>query len=82
MKPVDFPGSNRVYAKDQPQYMPLPAFADSAGVVVTCWRATWRERLQILFSGNVWAGQLTFNNPLQPQFLASVNPITYPPVKS
>jgi len=83
MNPVDFPGSNRIYAKDQPEYAPLPAFVDANGVAVTCWRATWRERFRIFFTGRVWAGQLTFNNPLQPQFLAAVNPIEYPPpVKS
>lgn len=25
MKPVEFPGVNVVFAKDQPEYMPLPA---------------------------------------------------------
>lgn len=79
MKPVDFPGSNRVFAKDQPEYMPLPAFVDENGVAVTCWRPTWRERLRILFTGQIWVGQLTFNNPLQPQFVAAVDPVTHAP---
>ena len=25
MKPVEFPGVNVIFAKDQPEYMPLPA---------------------------------------------------------
>lgn len=25
MKPIEFPGVNVVFAKDQPEYMPLPA---------------------------------------------------------
>nr|UVY42675.1 MAG: hypothetical protein [Bacteriophage sp.] len=30
MKPVEFPGVNVVFAKDQPEYMPLPAMKNAA----------------------------------------------------
>ena len=38
MKPVEFPGVNVVFAKDQPEYMPLPAMKipnDPQGLIIT-----------------------------------------------
>ena len=67
-----------VFAKDQPQYNPLPAFADDDGTVVTCWRLSWRERLRILFSGRFWLITMTFKAPLQPILPTIDNPITTP----
>lgn len=49
MKPVEFPGVNVVFAKDQPEYMPLPAMKipnDPQGIIITKWqlpRKNWRE---------------------------------------
>ena len=54
-----------VIAKDQPQYIPLPAII-AKPYVFTRWKLSWRERLRILFSGNLWLTVLTFGNPLQP----------------
>lgn len=69
MLPID-PAINelelRVYAKDQPEYLPLPSRVDSSGTVVTCWKLTWRERLTVLFRGTFYLTLLTFNRPLQP----------------
>jgi len=56
----------RVYAKNQPEYLPLPSRVDSDGTVVTCWELTWRERLTVLFRGTLYLTLLTFNKPLQP----------------
>ena len=56
----------RVYAKDQPQYFPLPARVDSEGTVVTCWQLTWRERMTLLLRGTLFLTLSTFNRPLQP----------------
>lgn len=70
MKAVDFPGSNAVYAKDQQQYLPLPAHIDVTtpeGVVTFCWQLTLRERLQLLFTGRLWHQVMAFHKPLQPQ---------------
>jgi hypothetical protein len=82
MKPIDFPGSNTVFAKDQPEYQPLPAYADSGnrGMVVTCWKMSWKQRWAVLMTGHVWVHQITFKNPLQPQFL-DVNPHGVPGLK-
>lgn len=49
-------------AKDQP----LPAHIVDGNLVLTRWRPSWNERLQILFGGSVWLGQLTFGHRLQP----------------
>jgi len=67
MKAIEFPEHNMVLAKDQPEYLPLPVFRAPDGLVVSCYRLTWRERLKLLFTGRFWLQQLTFNQPLQPQ---------------
>lgn len=52
-------------AKDQPEYLPLPARVDN-GKVITCWKFTFKERLKILFTGSLFLSLFTFGNPLQP----------------
>jgi hypothetical protein len=72
MKPVHFPESNAIFAKDQPEYLPLPSFIDpndKNGSVVFCWELTFKERLKLLFTGKVWVSIWTFKNPLQPSRL-------------
>lgn len=72
MKPVSpvIPGLPEVvYAKDQPEYLPLPAHRAEDGCVTTRWRLTWKERLKVLVTGNIWLQLLTFNQPLQPVML-------------
>lgn len=71
MKPVApvLPGvdlSEVVFAKDQPQYIPLPAFRSPEGDVTSRWRLTFRERLRILIFGDLWLTVATFGRPLQP----------------
>lgn len=74
MNPISFKDQNVVYAKDQPEYLPLPAFRWDDGRIATCWKLTWRERLMLLFTGCVWQQVLTFNQPLQPQKLTVEKP--------
>lgn len=66
MKPVEFEGQNVVYAKDQPEYNPLPAYKDTDGTVTTCWELTPEELEEVKKSGKIWLSQMTFNRPLQP----------------
>ena len=66
MEPVKFKSCNVVFAKDQPEYLPLPAHRDDDGVVITQWSVSWRERLFILFGHKVKLRMLTFNKPLTP----------------
>ena len=54
------------YAKNQPEYLPLPVLRSQHGTVTSRWHMTWRERLAALFTGDVYLTQLTFNTPLQP----------------
>lgn len=71
MKPLEFKEQNCVYAKDQPEYQPLPAFKtnDDMGTVVSCWGLSFKERVKLLFTGRIWVGLATFNKPLTPSFL-------------
>lgn len=55
-----------VFAKDQPEYQPLPVWRDTDGTVLSRWHCTWKERLRILLTGDVYLWQLTFGKPLQP----------------
>lgn len=72
MKPVEFKHQNIVFAKDQPEYTPLPALKLNTpqGEVISCWKMTLKERIIVLFTGRVWISLLSFNNPLTPSYLA------------
>jgi len=37
MKPIEFQEQNVVYAKDQPEYLPLPGLKNELGDLITCW---------------------------------------------
>lgn len=54
------------YAKDQPEYIPLPAWKGPDGLRVTRWRLSWKERLRAALGGDVWLSIYTFDKPLQP----------------
>jgi len=66
MIPTTFKQSNVVYAKDQPEYLPLPAHKTTDGQVTSCWKMGIKDRLRVLLSGRVFVTMLTFNQPLQP----------------
>ena len=74
MKIVKFDGWNVVYAKDQPGYLPLPAFRTEEGEVVSCWGLSFVERVKVLLTGRVWLSVLTFNKPLQPLLMTVDKP--------
>jgi len=78
MKPVSpiIPGvslKETVYAANQPEYNPLPVFKDCEGTVLSRWHLSLRERLRVLFKGDVYLWVSTFNQPLQP-LLMQVEP--------
>lgn len=75
MKPIQFESVNVVFAKDQKEYLPLPAHRDEEGVVTTCWNFNWKERLKILFSGKMFLQMLSFNRPLTPVKPSVENPL-------
>ena len=72
MKPVEFPGVNVVFAKDQPEYMPLPAMKipnDPQGLIITKWQLSPEELERVKETGTIHLSMLTFNQPLQPVLL-------------
>lgn len=73
MKPIVFPEVNVTYAKDQPEYQPLPAYKKDTveGEVVTCWRLTRWERIKLLFTGRIWVSLMSFNRPLTPSYITT-----------
>lgn len=73
MRPKKFKEVNVTFAKDQPEYLPLPAFKNNSdfGEVVTCWNLSFKERLRVLFKGEIWLSLMTFNKPLTPSFLST-----------
>lgn len=72
MKGVSFKDQNIVFAEDQPEYESLPALKidSKEGYVVTCWKMSILERLQVLFTGRVWMSLMMFHKPLTPSFLS------------
>jgi hypothetical protein len=73
MKPIEFKEQNVVFAKDQKEYIPLPAFKNDSpqGEVVSCWKLSFVERLRLLLTGKLWVCLLSFNNPLTPSFFTT-----------
>lgn len=78
MKPISpvvkgFEDLEVVFAKDQPEYLPLPALP-SGDQVITHWRLSWSERLRALIKGDLYLTLLTFRRPLQPISLSLKRP--------
>jgi hypothetical protein len=72
MEPIKFNGYNTEIAKDQDEYNTLPAFVNFDSIekdVVSCWKMTWKERIKVLFSGEIFLTIRTYGDPLQPQLL-------------
>ena len=71
MKPIEFKEQNTIFAKDQPEYQPLPALKMNTieGQVISCWKLSFKERMKLLFTGKVWMSLMMFGNPLTPSYL-------------
>lgn len=74
MKPSYFKEVNCELAKDQPEYLNLPVHIDDDGIVTSCWILTFKERIKLLFYGEVYLQVMTFKNKLQPQKISIENP--------
>ena len=69
MKPVNFKEANVVFAENQKEYLPLPTHKTEDGIVTSCWKFSFIEKLRVLFCGRIYLSTMTFNKPLQPQKL-------------
>lgn len=65
MKPLSFPEQSCVFAENQPEYIPLPAFVDPSpkGEVIFLMGLSFKERVKLLFTGKLWCCLLMFRNP-------------------
>ena len=66
MQPIEFPQQNTTFAKDQPQYSPLPGYRAKNGIVTSCWKLSIAERIKVFLGGKIYLSVMTFNKPLQP----------------
>lgn len=74
MIPIEFEQQNCVYAKDQPEYLPLPAHKKQDGEVISCWKLNDKEIENIIKDKKLYISLLTFNQPLQPILISTTNP--------
>jgi len=49
MKPIKFKEQNRIWAKEQPEYLPLPSHTTEKGEVISCWKLNFKERIDCPF---------------------------------
>jgi hypothetical protein len=77
VEPIEFQEQTVVWAKNQPPYLPLPAYTDERETI-SCWRLTWRERLRVFLRGRLWLRQMNFGQPLQPQAPSIESPFVAP----
>lgn len=71
-KPIKFEEVNVTYAENQEEYLPLPAFKDHNGTVLTCWSLSEEEIQMVKETGKIWLSQMTFNQPLQPVMITAI----------
>lgn len=62
----EFQANEVVYARDQPEYTPLPVIRNSTGVVLSRWKLTDEERKAIAEGADVFLSIWTFGRALQP----------------
>ena len=72
MEAIKFKETSCIFAENQPEYIPLPAYKTEDGEVITCWKFTFMERIRVLFFGRIYLSILTFNKPLQPVRLDTI----------
>lgn len=77
MEPCKFDGWQIEIAKNQKEYLPIPAHIENSAsvVITTCWKSSFWQRVMFLFTGKVYVQLMTFGKPLQPQKLSISNPV-------
>lgn len=75
MKARQFKNQNVIFAKDQKQYLPLPAFCDTdEGTATFSFKLSEDEIKQVVETGTMYLTVLTLNKPLQPIAQSVLNP--------
>ena len=59
----------RIIAKDQPQYLPLPVIEIGNGVMIARWTLSEEEKRIVMQTGDIYIRMHTFNNPVMPHSL-------------
>lgn len=78
MKPVTFKHHSKILAKpvsmteEQCESLPILQLGDTN---ISCWKAGWKDRLRILFTGKVWLGVLSGTSQ-PPVYVESKKPFT------
>lgn len=68
LKAIEFPQQNTVIAKNQPEYLPLPAklSGHEDGLMAVCYRLTFWEIVKLIFTRKLWIETLTFHRGVTP----------------
>ena len=66
MYPFKFKNYNIEFAKNQPEYLPLPAHRTENGDITVCFKFSFDEIIKFIKTEKLYLQILTFNNPLQP----------------
>lgn len=74
MRFIEFEKQNQIIAKDQPQYMPLPAYVQKNGIITCCAEITLEESVFIRKNKRVTLAFAHFERPPQPVRLHVVEP--------
>ncbi len=69
-----FQEKNILIAKNQPEYVPLPAFATPQGDMTVCFELSEKEIKQALKEKMIFIHRLTFGNRLQPMVKSLLKP--------
>jgi hypothetical protein len=62
----EFVPNEVIYAKDQPQYNPLPVLKSPDGIVLSRWKLSDAEREAVAAGADILLSLWTFNQPLTP----------------
>lgn len=77
MKAIEFEQQNIIFAKDQKEYLPLPAYTQENGLVTFCMELEDGELEDIMKTKVLELTVLTFRRPVQPIKITTIKP-TFP----
>lgn len=74
MKAIEFTGCNIIFAESQKEYYNLPAYKAEDGMVLSCWKLSFIDKIKVILTSKIFLQVLTFNEPLQPLKMLSRKP--------